>query len=1084
MMNRPPLLALSFAALAALATAQTANPPAGASPAADEAIKLEAFTVTGSNIRRVDAETALPVTVIDRNELDARGAATMAELFETLGAAEISGITEINNGPQLARGDVASIDLRGIGSGSTLTLLNGRRMAPHPISMAENGVPSLAVNINTIPRAMIDRVEVLRDGASAIYGSDAAAGVINNLVSRSYVGRGLTLKGSMTQHGGANEASATIFEGFKRGKTHISVSLDYFHRDALAAHDRDWAKNADLRVSRALPAPWNGLPLTDPATGAAIARDNDFRNTNAVNQWGQWQRGTIQPDFLTFTGSRPTGNVGITTSTTPPAGVATMAADGMFYLIPVAGGGVNFKQTAPSANIDSAEVATFSNWNKWKMLVPATDRVQFATFVDHPINERLSVFGDLTYYRAYSRTGREPVNFKNTDDQGIYLPAANPYNPFGVRFYHPAGAPNADGTARLTGAPADVSLWTGISPGQNTGGGIKPRETEVYSNAWRVLGGVRGKIAEKWEWESAVVASGAQTHEYEHFQVRESFLRRALARTDATAFNPFPVTFKVLNNQIVVDKAFDNPNSVLDGLYGDEDRFGRTSLFMGDFKANGRLGRFFTGGDIGVATGAEVRYETYKDGRAGYVGVNPPGSGADFPFLREGDNDFLALSSNIPIDAAQTIYAGYAEVALPFVTRENRVPLVNALELTVAGRFEHFSIHGQTTKPKASLVWKPSQIIKLRGSVAESFRAPNLVQTNITPLRRQIGADDPYRFEVTALPSDGTAQRTVFRQGNQNLRPEEAKTWVVGAVVEVPRLRGLSFSFDYFKLNQNKVIENIGAAAAIDRDEIILDLATQAELAKGTAIGAVDLGSGTAGYKGSSKVIRKPVSAADRAAFDAYNARQTSNNSRRAPVGEVLSVIDDYLNLSGRDIQGYEFGVQYRLPKTRLGQFSFNGDATHYVLRRSKADELSPQLDELERNGRTKWRANASLTWRQGAVSAGWFSSYFGSFVDTSAATTEQIYRVLGYPNYIRVFNDNGITRYLLRVDPSISHNAWISYRFDRNAHAWLRGVTVRGGINNVLDRAPQLGDEQYGYFSGSANPRGRQFTMDVSRRF
>ena len=1084
MMNRPPLLALSFAALAALATAQTANPPSGATPAVDEAVKLEAFTVTGSNIRRVDAETALPVTVIDKNELDARGAATMAELFETLGAAEISGITEINNGPQLARGDVASIDLRGIGSGSTLTLLNGRRMAPHPISMAENGVPSLAVNINTIPRAMIDRVEVLRDGASAIYGSDAAAGVINNLVSRSYVGRGLTLKGSMTQHGGANEASATIFEGFKRGKTHISVSLDYFHRDALAAHDRDWAKNADLRVSRALPAPWNGLPLTDPATGAAIARDNDFRNTNAVNQWGQWQRGTIQPDFLTFTGSRPTGNVGITTSTTPPAGVATMAADGMFYLIPVAGGGVNFKQTAPSANIDSAEVATFSNWNKWKMLVPATDRVQFATFVDHPINERLSVFGDLTYYRAYSRTGREPVNFKNTDDQGIYLPAANPYNPFGVRFYHPAGAPNADGTARLTGAPADVSLWTGISPGQNTGGGIKPRETEVYSNAWRVLGGVRGKIAEKWEWESAVVASGAQTHEYEHFQVRESFLRRALARTDATAFNPFPVTFKVLNNQIVVDKAFDNPNSVLDGLYGDEDRFGRTSLFMGDFKANGRLGRFFTGGDIGVATGAEVRYETYKDGRAGYVGVNPPGSGADFPFLREGDNDFLALSSNIPIDAAQTIYAGYAEVALPFVTRENRVPLVNALELTVAGRFEHFSIHGQTTKPKASLVWKPSQIIKLRGSVAESFRAPNLVQTNITPLRRQIGADDPYRFEVTALPSDGTAQRTVFRQGNQNLRPEEAKTWVVGAVVEVPRLRGLSFSFDYFKLNQNKVIENIGAAAAIDRDEIILDLATQAELAKGTAIGAVDLGSGTAGYKGSSKVIRKPVSAADRAAFDAYNARQTSNNSRRAPVGEVLSVIDDYLNLSGRDIQGYEFGVQYRLPKTRLGQFTFNADATHYVLRRSKADELSPQLDELERNGRTKWRANASLTWRQGAVSAGWFSSYFGSFVDTSAATTEQIYRVLGYPNYIRVFNDNGITRYLLRVDPSISHNAWISYRFDRNAHAWLRGVTVRGGINNVLDRAPQLGDEQYGYFSGSANPRGRQFTMDVSRRF
>ncbi len=1075
---------VAITAVGALPAQTVAQPPA--SDPSDPAVKLDVFTVTGSNIRRIDAESALPVTVFTKADLDARGAATMAELFETLGAAEPSGITEINNGPQLARGDVASIDLRGIGSGSTLTLLNGRRMAPHPISMAENGVPSLAVNINTIPRAMVDRVEVLRDGASAIYGADAAAGVINNLVSRSYVGRGVTLKGSVTQHGGANEFNATAFEGFKKGKTHISVSLDYFHRDALSAHDRDWAKNADLRVNRALPAPWNGIPLVDPSspTGALFARDNDFRNTNAVNQWGQWQRGTIQPNFLTFVGARPAGNTGITTSTTPPAGVATMAADGMFYLIPTGSGGVNFKQTAPSANIDNPEVATFSNWNKWKMLIPATDRVQFATFVDHPINERLSLFGDLLFYKAYSRTGREPVNFKNTDDQGIYLPAANPYNPFGVRFYSPTGAPNADGTPRLTGTPADVSLWTGISPGQNTGEGFKPRETEVDSYAWRVLGGLRSKLGETWEWESGLMASGAQTHEYEHFQVRESVLRRALARTDATAFNPFPVTFRILNNQIVVDRAFTNPASVLDPIYEDEDRFGRTNLFMWDAKVNGQLGRLFNGGPIGVASGAEVRYETYDDKRASFVGVNPPGSGSQFPFLREGDNDFLALSSNIPISATQTIYAVYAEVALPFVTRENRKPLVDALELTLAGRFEHFSIHGQTTKPKASLVWKPAPWLKLRGSVAESFRAPNLVQTNITPLRRQITADDPYRADVTALPSDGTAQRTVFRQGNQGLEPEEAKTWVAGFVLEVPKARGLSFSFDYFRLNQNKVIENIGAGPAIDRDEILLDLATQAELAKGTPIAQIDLGSGTANYKGSTKITRKPVTDADRAAFAAFNARQGSNNSRRAAVGEVVSVIDDYLNLSGRDIQGYEFGVQWRAPKTRLGQLTFTSEATHYVLRRSKADEVSPILDELERNGRVKWRANASLSWRQGPVSAGWFANYFGSFVDTSAATTAPIYAALGSPDYIRVFNDNGIMRYLLRVDPSINHNAWISYRFDRGSREWLRGVTVRGGVNNVFDTDPQLGDEQYGYQPGTFNVRGRQFTMEVSKRF
>ena len=1073
-------LPLLLAALP-LAAQQAPSRPA---PAADEAVRLDTFVVTGSHIRRTDAETALPVTTIDLAEIDARGAATMAELFETLGIAEPSAITEINNGPQLARGDVASVDLRGIGSGSTLTLLNGRRMVPHPISMAENGVPSLAVNINTVPRALIDRVEVLRDGASAVYGADAAAGVINNRVSRTYTGRQLTMRGSMTQHGGANEAGGTYTHGFRSGKTHVSYTLDYFHRDALAASQRKFASNSDFRLSRRLPAPWNGLPLVD-ANGTTIY-DNDFANTNNVNQWGQWQRGAIQPDFVTFVGSRPANNTGISTSTTPPAGVATMATNGMFYLWP-GPAGVSFKQTALSKNIDNPENATYSNWNKWKVLVPATDRVQFATFVDRPLSDRVDFFGDLLFYRAYSRNGREPVNFKNTDDPGIYLPAANPWNPFGVRFYHPTGAPNADGTPRLVGTPADVSLWTGISPGQNAdtaGQGFRPRVTEVWSYAWRVLGGLRGRLGSSWEWESALVASGAQTHEYERFQVRESKLRRALGRTDQTAFNPFPVTFRVVNNLITVDRPFANPAAVLDEVYGDEDRFGRTGLFIWDLKANGRMGRLWRGGPIGLATGVEVRHETFADKRSAYSGLNPPGSGAEFPFLREGDNDFLALSSNVPISARQTIFGAYLETALPFVTRENRVPFADSLELTLAGRFERFSIHGQTAKPKASLVWMPVTWVKFRGSVAESFRAPNLVQTNITPLRRQIGAADPYRAEVTGLTTDGSVQRTVFRQGNERLQPEQAKTALAGMVVEVPGVRGLSVSFDWYRLNQNDVIENIGAPGSLLRDELYLDLATQAALSAGTPIDRIDLGSGTAGYKGYTAIKRRPVTDADRAAFAAFNARQTNPAARRAVVGEVESIIDNYINLSGRDIEGYDVGMQWRSPRTRFGTFSFNTDVTRYLRRRSQGDPESPLLNELDRNGRVRWRGSASLSWRQGGWSAGWFTSYFHSFVDTSAATTEAVYRALGQPDYIRVFNDNGITRYVLFVDPFQSHNAWVSYRFGRSSHRWLQGVSARLGLNNVLDVEPPLADETYGYAGGSANARGRQVTLEISRKF
>jgi len=458
--------------------------------------------------------------------------------------------------------------------------------------------------------------------------------------------------------------------------------------------------------------------------------------------------------------------------------------------------------------------------------------------------------------------------------------------------------------------------------------------------------------------------------------------------------------------------------------------------------------------------------------------------GADFPYFREGDNDYLALSSNVPISAQQTIYAAFLETAFPFVTRENRRPLIQALELTLAGRFEHFSIHGQTTKPKASLVWKPATWLKVRSSVAESFRAPNLVQTNITPLRRQIGAADPYRSEVTGLPTDGSSQRTVFRQGNERLEPETAKTWVAGIVIEVPKVRGLSFAFDYFHLNQNKVIQNMGAPRTLVLDELYLDLAVRAEVAKGIPVDQIDLGSGTSNYKGYRSVTRAPVSAEDRATYTAFNAQQTNNAARRAPVGEVISIIDNYVNLAGRDIQGYEFGFQWRMPRSRFGQFTLSGDSTHYVLRRSQIEETAPILDELERNGRVKWRANMTASWRQGPWSTGWFSSYFGSFVDTSAATTAAVYEALGNPGYIQVFNDNGITRYVLKVDPVINHNTWVSYRFERDAHPWLRGVTVRGGINNVFDREPPISDEGLGYQGGTSNVRGRQFTMEMSKRF
>lgn len=156
--------ALSFSAASIFAQVAPRPPTAGEKP---EALSREAFTVTGSNIKRIDQETTLPITVFNTDDLDLRGVSTPAELFDSL---SIGGPIVLDEGNTLgadARGDNNSINLRGIGSGNTLVLLNGRRMAPHPISQAESGVPSLSVNVNQLPAAAMGRVEILRDGASA-----------------------------------------------------------------------------------------------------------------------------------------------------------------------------------------------------------------------------------------------------------------------------------------------------------------------------------------------------------------------------------------------------------------------------------------------------------------------------------------------------------------------------------------------------------------------------------------------------------------------------------------------------------------------------------------------------------------------------------------------------------------------------------------------------------------------------------------------------------------------------------------------------------------------------------------------------
>ncbi len=1033
-------------------------------------VVLEAFTVTGTNIRRIEQETNLPVSVLEIEDLGLRAAPTAAEMLSMLPSGGALTLTETNVLGADARGDNTSLNFRGIGSGNTLVLVNGRRLAPHPISQSEGGLPSLAVNVNQLPMAAIKRVEVLRDGASAVYGADAAAGVVNTILRRDYNGYEFSLRGGMTEHGGGEDWQATVSGGetFNGGRTNFVAMLQVYHRELLGAKDRKFSSDADVRRVRPLPEPWS-------------TTDTDFDNRSSSSQYGNFIRGAFDASG-SFVGARPAGNVGINTSTTPSVALTASTA-GVFFMVPLAEGGTGLRQTTPSRAPGSVERDYYFNLTKDRVLLPQTDRINLYTALDHRINQRLSAFGEFAYYRADSFNHRDPAGVDGTDDLNMFVGANNPWNPFGSRFYSATGAPNADGTPRVTGAPSDVLIAgsTGVRPRE-----FKPKDIRVRSQSLRAVGGLRGSTFADFEWESAALYSRARTRDAEANNIRHSRLQTALLRTDNSAFNPFGYTFRNVGGVIQVDQPYTNPAGVVDPLTDTFIREGRTELVTWDAKLNGTLFNFW-GGRVGSAFGVEYRWESYQDWRPPFHGLNPAGDPT--PNLPRGiDNDFVGLSPNLNLYSARNVVSGYTELLVPVFGKKNRLPLLDVVEFSLAGRYEKFSDFGDAFKPKYGLAWRPGANLLVRASYNESFRAPNLVQTNNQPLQRSVsGVTDVYRSPVTGLITDGSTSRTVFRQGNAGLRPEESNTATIGLVLEVPRIKGLTFTLDWWRLNQSKVIDNLASAGVLARDQQLLDSYTQAQIAAGTAANSISTNSGAADYHGNPNVTRAPVTPADREAFAAYNATRPAS-SQRAPVGRLVSLVDDYLNLAGRDLEGFDMAMSYRLPKLPFGQFTFRAEATLNRKFKQQLDEFSEVDSILEEDGRAKWRGNASLTWRHGDWSAGWFSEYYGGSMDpggalATGAAGRALYDQLGRPSYIKEFFDiGGVVRYRWWIEDVIQHNAYVQHRFGKQ-HGILRNVTVRAGVTNVFDEEPPIADESRGYQGGTVSAKGRALYLQISKK-
>jgi iron complex outermembrane recepter protein len=272
--------AISVICIAGPALAQT--PPPDNKPVTTQ--KIEKIEVTGSSIKRVQDEGALPIQVITKAEIDRAGITSAEQLLATI-SANGTGADNLssNTGIQLGSTDRnnngnSSANLRGLGASSTLVLLNGRRVSLH-------GAKGNAVDLNSIPLAAVERVEVLKDGASAIYGTDAIGGVINFIMKKDYKGVEITAFADVTHDGGGNIYRGSLLGGFgdlANDRFNVMASVTYDQNEKLNANKRSFVNG--YQPSRGLSPDTTGTPFATQTGSAGSAIGTTFRVPSTGSQ--------------------------------------------------------------------------------------------------------------------------------------------------------------------------------------------------------------------------------------------------------------------------------------------------------------------------------------------------------------------------------------------------------------------------------------------------------------------------------------------------------------------------------------------------------------------------------------------------------------------------------------------------------------------------------------------------------------------------------------------------------------------------------------------------------------------------------
>lgn len=1023
--------ALSSAMLSTLFSMIAINSVAAQESNETQLEEVEVY-ITGSRIKGASETGLVPASVLTSEDLEAFGAESTGDLLGNLAQAGSFEFSESADGPNDARGDIATVNLRGLGSGNTLVMLNGRRLVLHPFTQDIDRTPRAVVNVNTIPSQAIGRTEILKDGASALYGADATAGVVNAILKSDYEGFRISYRQSQGESIQLKSESFNFSGGFdfNGGRSHINIFGSYYSKNGIFSRELKYSASVDHR--NLLPADWiyaNG----QQDAGNDPGPDTDFRNLDRISDWGQFRAGNLINGV--FDVSSAVGELsGLISSPSGIFHIQPLSTDG-----PVAG-------LASGVNIDTGTLdrSLRYNTNLRRQLSPAIDRGNLFMTLDHEFDNGLEFFGELSYYQSDSHSQRstQPI------DQGLALqvvPASNFWNPFGTAFIN--GQPNLNRADSLTtadlvdGADILIDRWRPTE--------IGPRLIETKASTYRILGGLKG-IWGNWDWESAIFYNRADAEDSTGNLISKTLLQQQLALDTPDAINPFGGPMFNSEEQMArIRTSITNDASTT--LSSWDLRASRSDLFVLPWAAD----------DAGVALGIEWRNEDYEDDRDAQLDgtiryfTGSEGGTDSSTAIGSDVSDVAGISPTADSRASRNVYSLFAEMLIPLVSDK---PFAKRIDFQIAGRFEALDdTKEEIFKPKYALSWRPIDVMTFRTSYSEGFRAPNLVQLfrgDVTRLNRDLV--DWWRAAAGATDSSDNSYRRVVRESNAELKSEDTTTSVFGVQFDIPILDGgtLLLSADRWRFKQENVIETFGGAEQLALDYLLRQQGSFNPL-----------------------VVREAPTTNDITTFQSALGFNASD-----AVGRVSYIRDPYINLQPRTVEGIDFAVRVTLPHTSVGRFAIQAEASKLLRFDQPNDTVAEIFDEqividaltnndagdlqsfstsrIKLNDKPEWRSSGSVNWRNGDWGAAWSFNYVSEMVDTDAI--------------------NDITGEFWTVKSWFTHNAHVDYRFDFQKTK----MRVRLGVVNLENKAPPLAENARGYFTTFHNNRGRQWSASARMDF